>query len=387
MTTANRTEATPGTTWNCPKVPGLRLRHLATKSVYYLYYRTRTGRQRNMKVADERVMTLTQARELARELLQRVAKGEDPAEAKAVADARPTMQMLRDWHLERHANVRNKGGWAEDVERLYRMWVLPHFGPDKAVAEITEFDVSDLHYKMRDQPYRANRCRSMLSKAFNLAEDWGWRPRNSNPVQCAPYKEHKRTRQPEAAEAVRLLIALNAMRAEKPHFVAMVELLCFSGARLREIMHAKWEWVKPSGLHLPDSKTGEKIVPLSSLAREVLAGIPRVKGNPYIIVGQKLGRPLVNPTKPWKELMKAAGITVRLVRHDLRRFFASAGLSLAGLNLNQIGGLLGHMDEATTKRYAYLLTDAAQTQATAAADAVKSIMTGGGKVHQLHAAS
>lgn len=384
MPTAKPSEAVPGTSWLDPKTPGLMLRHLETKSVYYLRYRPRAGGRRNMKLADERTVTLTQARELARGILMRVAAGEDPAAQKKDAAERPTIQMLRDWHIERHASVRNKGGWADDVERLYRMWVLPYFGPDKAVADVTEYDVTDLHYKMRDQPYRANRCRAMLSKAFNLAEDWGWRPRHTNPVVCSPYKEFKRTRQPEAAEAVRLLIALNNLRESKPHFVAMVELLCLTGARLREIMHAKWEWVKPSGLHLPDSKTGEKIVPLNALAREVLASIPRVRGNPYIIVGQRYGRPMINPSKPWKALMKSAGITVRLVRHDLRRFFASAGLS-AGVSLAQIGGLLGHMDESTTKRYAYLLTDEAETQSNVTADRVRSIMSGSGKVLQFQA--
>ena len=59
------------------------------------------------------------------------------------------------------------------------------------------------------------------------------------------YKESKRKRFPDAAEAVRFLVALEAMRKERPYFVALVELLLFTGARLREIMHAEWAWVKP----------------------------------------------------------------------------------------------------------------------------------------------
>ncbi|MER9706009.1 integrase family protein [Mesorhizobium sp. M0204] len=367
-----------GTAWNDPKVPGLRLRYLATKAVYYLAYRTKTGKQRAYKIGDFRFVTLTQARTNAKDVLARVAKGEDPAGVRTELATRPTITDLRDRHME-YAEGRNKAGYRKDNEGLYNNHVIPHFGAGKAVADVTEAEVEALHYKLRKTPSQANRVAALLSKAFNLSEKWGWRPRKSNPVHVERYKEKKRKRMPMADEAVRLLIALNSMRAEQPWFVGLVELLCFTGARLNEVKAAKWEWVKADGLHLPDSKTGEKIVALSALARDVLASIPRVKGNPYIIVGRHGRGHMVNVTKPWARLMKAAEITENLVRHDLRRFFASAGLS-GGLELSQVGGLLGHMDPATTKRYAFLLTGAAQKMADTAAESVKDIMTGGGKV-------
>lgn len=369
----------PGTNWNDPKVPGLRLRYLATKAVYYLSYRTKTGKQRAMKIGDERFITLTQARTNAKDVLARVAKGEDPAGEKAELAARPSMEQLRDWHIERHAKTKNKDSWLSDVTALYANHILPHFGPGKAVADVTEADIEALHHKMRKTPSQANRMAAALHKAFNLAEKWGWRTRKTNPVNVERFKEKKRRRMPQADEAVRLLIALNAMREETPWFVGLVELLCFTGARLNEVMAAKWEWVQPDGLHLPDSKTDEKIIALSALAREVLDGIPKVKKNPYIIVGRHGRGHMVNVTKPWNRLMAAANITENLVRHDLRRFFASAGLS-GGLELSHVGNLLGHMDPATTKRYAFLLTGPAQKMADKASESVKEIMTGGGKV-------
>ncbi|MES0108418.1 site-specific integrase [Mesorhizobium sp. M0013] len=367
-----------GTAWNDPKVPGLRLRYFATKAVWYLFYRTKVGRQRNMKLGDFRFLSLTPARTKAKDILAKVANGEDPAGEKAEAAARPTMAELRDKHME-YAETRNKPGYRKDNEGLYNNHVLPHFGAGKAVADVTEAEVEALHFKMRKTPSQANRVAALLSKGFNLSEKWGWRPRKSNPVHVERYKEHKRKRLPQADEAFRLLLAINALWEASPFFAGLVELLCFTGARRNEIQTAKRSWVKADGLHLPDSKTGEKIVPLSALAREVIAKIPEVKGNPYLIVGRHGRKHMVNVTKPWAALMKAAGIEENLVPHDLRRFFASAGLS-AGLDLTQVGGLLGHMDSQTTKRYAYLLTGAAQKMADTAAESVKEIMTGGGKV-------
>ncbi|NKW09389.1 tyrosine-type recombinase/integrase [Ochrobactrum tritici] len=176
----------------------------------------------------------------------------------------------------------------------------------------------------------------MLSKGMELSEKWGWRPKRSNPVDIDRYKENERSRIPDENEAARLLKALERASEEEPHFVGLVELLLFTGARLGEIKSAKWEWVTPDGLELPDSKTGKKTIPLSDLARHALQNIPRVKGNPYIIVGRRKGRHMVNVTKPWNRLMEAAQIKERLVRHDLRHFFATAGLS-SGLNLDQLG--------------------------------------------------
>lgn len=377
--------AEPGTTWNDPKTPGLSLRFMKTKAVYYLYYRTKGGRERRMKLGDERLYTLTDARERARDILNRVDKGEDPAGQREELTGRPTMADLKRDHLD-HAETRNKASWRGDIEALYDNHVLPHFGAKTAVADITEAEVAALHHKMRKTPAQANRMAAMLHKAFNLAEKWGWRDRNANPVTVERYKENKRKRFPHADEAVRLLIALDAMRPEKPHFVGLVELLCLTGARLTEIQYARREWIRPDGLHLPDSKTGEKIIPLSKLAREVIDEIPAVEGNPYLIVGRRRGRPLVNVSKPWKELMEKARITDTLWRHDLRRFFASAGLS-GGLELSTIGGLLGHMDTQTTKRYAFLLTDAAQEAADRTSERVREIMTGAGKVIPLEVAN
>jgi len=42
-------------------------------------------------------------------------------------------------------------------------------------------------------------------------------------------------------------------------------------------------------LRLPDSKTGQKTVHLNAAAIDVLKNLPRLSGNPYVIVGKKEG--------------------------------------------------------------------------------------------------
>jgi hypothetical protein len=54
---------------------------------------------------------------------------------------------------------------------------------------------SRIHAEMAETPYQANRVLAVLSKAFNLAEVWGWRLDGSNPCRHVQrYREEKRER-------------------------------------------------------------------------------------------------------------------------------------------------------------------------------------------------
>lgn len=73
----------------------------------------------------------------------------------------------------------------------------------------------------------------------------------------------------------------------------MFKLLIFTGARVGEIMTAKWEWVdfEHKVLALLDSKTGKKNIRLSQQDIDILSELPKLPNNPYIIVGKKEGEP------------------------------------------------------------------------------------------------
>ncbi|HHK74151.1 MAG TPA: site-specific integrase, partial [Rhizobiales bacterium] len=108
-------------------------------------------------------------------------------------------------------------------------------------------------------------------------------------------------------------------------------------------------------LRIPDSKTGAKIIRLNEAAMAVLSSLPRLENNPYVIVGNRKGRCLVNIQKPWARLRKSAGLEdVRL--HDLRHSFASI-IASGGGSLQKLGSLLGHSNIQTTMRYAHLFDD------------------------------
>lgn len=338
------------------KVPGLFLRHGARGAVWYLFYRTKDGVKRTPKLGALKVMNRTQAREMAAEILLQAAKGEDPKQ-KAMRErgAGKTMQDLREEYDLMHGNVEIKASTKNTYDILWDKHILPHFGATTPVRSITKHDLVGLKRKLITKTVTYNRATKLLSHAMLLAEEWGWRDEQTNPCyRIKRFKENKRRRVPTPEEAQRLLATIRRWEARNPWFVGMILLLCVTGARKGEIQKARREWFQGDRLMLPDSKTGTKIIPLNSFAQRVVAQIPEVQGNPYLIVGRRPGAFLASPKEPWADLLRDAGIE-DLHMHDLRRFFASVAIS-SGQTLEQAMQLLGHTEAQTTKGYAFLMT-------------------------------
>ena len=116
-----------------------------------------------------------------------------------------------------------------------------------------------------------------------------------------------------------------------PFAVAAIRLLILTGARLREILHARWCDVdfERGLIQLPNSKTGAKPIYLSAAAQELLSDLPRIEGNPYIFAGKKKreteekdGAPRADLKQPWSAVTRAASLEGLRI-HDLRHSFAS----------------------------------------------------------------
>ena len=113
-------------------------------------------------------------------------------------------------------------------------------------------------------------------------------------------------------------------------------------------------------------------MPIGKAALDVLADIPQIEGNPYVITGKVEGQYLTDIQKPWRRLCARAGLDTLHI-HDLRHSFASDALQF-GADLTMIGRLLGHTQVQTTARYAHLKTDPVRTTANKVADAIASAL-------------
>ncbi len=328
----------------------------AGKKSYFLYYRTHDRRQRRPKICDHGIMKCEQARDIAQKWLLEVSQGKDPSADKQELRTSPTLTELAEQYMREHG-PRKKASSRKEDQRLWNQHILPHLGSLK-VSSISRSDIAKLHNAYQHLPTTANRIYSVLSKALNLAELWGYRPNHSNPcLHVKKYKETKRERFLSQEEILRLMSSLDEEEKSCQNIWAVyaIRLLLITGCRLNEILTLKWEEVDYDNqcLRLSDSKTGKKLVYLSTIAVELLKTIPQIEGNVYMICGERRGAHLVNLQKPWQRVRARANLgDVRI--HDLRHTFASIAAS-NGLSLPIIGALLGHKQTQTTARYAHLI--------------------------------
>ena len=315
-----------------------------------------------------------QARARALEILACAKKGIDPRDADARREAEPSMADLGRRFLEEYVPVHCKPSTREEYRRSVRLFVDPVIG-ELRVPEVQRKDIAALHHGLRDKPYQANRTLGVLSKMFNLAEVWGWRPDGSNPCRHVKrYKEHKRERFLSPQETERLGQVLREAEEEMPSAVAAFRLLLLTGCRMSEIRDLRWDYVKGDCIELPDAKTGGRVVPLGPEARAVLSAIPREEDNPWVIAGHLPGSHLTDLQRPWRRIRKQADLEeVRI--HDLRHSFASRALAL-GESLTMIGKLLGHTQVQTTARYAHLARDSIQTAAARITESIGGNLLG-----------
>ena len=345
---------------------------------YLVKYRAGSGRaaqQRWLTLGKHGALTCEQAREMARQALAAVARGEDPQSDKV--NKRKSARMRDLW--ERFASEQlplKKPSTAGDYTRQWEDIIEPAFGA-RPVADLRRSDVERLHKRLRDTPYRANRTLALLSRLMTLAEAWDWRRQGTNPCRYVEkFREEARERYLTAEEIGRLGAAMTEMVAAEeiwPEAAAAVRLLLLTGARRNEILTARWDWVdlERRVINLPDSKTGKKPIYLSEAAVEVIDGLraaSRDPEGPYLLAGRSKGKPLNNLAKPWKRICERAGLSgVRL--HDLRHTAASVAVG-RGVNLPVIGRLLGHRQAQTTMRYTHVDTDPALAAANEIGDAI-----------------
>ncbi|ARJ67426.1 hypothetical protein WV31_18025 [Magnetospirillum sp. ME-1] len=400
------------------KVAGFAIRCQTRAKVYVLKYRV-GGRQRWFTIGKHgSPWTPETARKEARKLLGLVADDKDPAQTKEASKTAMLMADAASKFLEEHAEAKRKARTAEGYRDILNRIVVPAIGSLR-VKDVQRADIAKLHHSLRATPYQANRVLAVLSKLFNLAETWGERTDGTNPCRhIEKFKESKRERFLSADELAALGEVLAAYKGS-PYVAASIKLLVFTGARLQEILTLRWEWIDfaKNEVRLPDSKTGAKTLHLPPPAMAVLADLPQIDGNPFVIVGGKDGACLVNLEKPWRVIRQAA--TVRLWRdhekmgplvqglaekherastyaecqkaaedagielpggmddvriHDLRHAFASVAAS-AGLGLPIIGKMLGHSQPQTTARYAHLAADPVKAAQAAVAGAIAAAMS------------
>jgi len=360
------------------EMPGFGLRVLKSgMKTYQIQYR-KGGRTRRNSIGKHGTITPDEARKIAKETLGRVAKGDNPAEERAIHRGAATVADVCERFMNEYVPIHCKETTAKEYRRSVDMFIKPVIGTRK-VPDIFRTDIAKLHHDLRDKPYQANRTLGVLSVIFNQCEIWGLRPDGSNPCRhVKKYTEKKRERFLSEDELKRLWDTLDECERDGSESAAACNayrLLILTGCRLGEVQTLKWDYIKEDGIYLPDSKTGAKKVYIGQAVHDTLAKIERVEGNPYAIPGTVEGQHLKDMQRPWRRIRDKAELSDLRI-HDLRHSFASFGLA-SGLSLAEIGKLLGHSQIQTTARYAHLAEKVSHDAAETATGKISGLISRG----------
>ncbi len=353
------------------------------RKVYVVQYRLPGSTTKRFTIGQHgSPWTPDMARTEAQIILGMVARGEDPGEAKRKAKADTSVNELCERYLAEGARTKKASTLEMDRSRL-NSHVLPLLG-SKRVSHVSKSDIDrmmkdiaggktskDVKTKSRGRSRVtggegvANRTLGMLGGIFEFAIQEGLR--TDNPTRgVKKYRERKLTRFLSNEELARLGEALRTAETQgvNSFAIAAIRLLLLTGCRKSEILSLKWTEVDigQGFLHLEDSKTGSRSVPIGAPARALLSELPRIAGNNHVICGE--GSDYYRGLqKVWMKIRTNAGLDdVRL--HDLRHSFASMG-ARSGESLLVIGKVLGHATANATGRYAHLSDDPVRTASEA----------------------
>jgi integrase len=326
---------------------GLRVTSAGHRSWICLY--RNKGQKRRFTIGTYPQLGLADARERAKEVLWRAAKGRDPATEKKRGRQAETFRDLAEQYLGEYAKA-NKRSWKADHNILYKD-LIPRFGSRKA-AEISRREIRDLLKAIgeRGAPIQSNRTLEIVRKVFNWAISEELVENNPCDHIAKPSPENQRTRVLTSNEIRHLWAALDT---RPPIFAAAYRLMLATAQRSIEVLGATYDEVGADGWWtIPPGRVKNKTehrVWLSKIARQAIATIePYRDSSPYLFPSRD-GRHLRRLHKTHARLCRVAEISDFKV-HDLRRTAASY-ISAAGISRLIVAKVLNHKEREITAVY------------------------------------
>lgn len=274
------------------------------------------------------------------------------APARAPQSDEPTLRELTDRYRREYIDVYLKPRTASNYRHCLDTYIVPRLG-DLPFTQVTRSMVQSLHASLRAHPAAGDYVLCVLGSLYTrIIRDWelidmrnpvsNTKRFGSRRVERFLTPEERHNLETVLQQGVRMRVASRGYI--EPMSAWALQLLAHTGLRKDEIISLKWPMIdwQHAVFNLPDTKTGQRSVPVSSQVMALLREIQEHTGHPRTgyVIRSRTGRRLTSLNKTWERIRVMAGIPdVRL--HDLRHSFASDAL---------MGGV--HRQPTTTQRYA-----------------------------------
>ena len=359
---------------------GVRVKPSGVKT-FLIQYRNVEGRTRRLVLGQYGALTPENARDVAREKLAGVAKGEDPSADRHAIRAGMSVSEVCDWYLEEAEAGRILGRNRRPIKastlKMDRSRIETHIKPllgSRLVSGLTLRDIegmqADIAAGKSARGRKAGRggkstggsgvasrtvatLRGLLGHAARLNIV------GKNPAegvrQLAVERRQRRLSDDELRHLGQVMRSL-AAEGEHPTGLAAIRLMLLSGFRRMEVLGLERTWVsRPDHcVRFPDTKSGAQIRVLGEAAMTCVAAAPGREGSPFVFPADWGDGHFVGVVRVLDRVCAKAKLK-DVTPHVLRHTFASVAGDL-GFSELTIAGLLGHSARGVTQGYVHLDT-------------------------------
>jgi integrase len=338
---------------------GLSVRVSAGGVKAFVFTKFKHGQLTRITLGRAGAMRLDAARMAAAAYHGQLALGVDVGAARRAAKAveKPeTMQQAFERFL---GSKSRRSRTVADYEGLWRLHVSGGL-KRKAVKDVTSADVEAVKQALGSRRRTANKVVTLIGSIMVKSGRWADNPARG----VAKHQEHVRTRRLSVGELSRVWRAMG----DEPEWGDFFRLLILTGARRTPFCAMRWRdidleagvWMVP--VEWAKSKR-EMAIPLASEAVQILRirlermnldGQANAAAGDWVWPSADSGTGhVVNPEKPWRRVLKAAGVKEKATLHDIRRTLGSR-LAMDGVAGATISKVLGHVSPQSLKAYAHL---------------------------------
>jgi integrase len=348
---------------------------------FLIQYRNVEGRTRRLVLGQYGALTPENARDLAREKLAGVAKGEDPSAERHAVRAGMSVSEVCDWYLEEAEGGRilgrNRRAIKASTLRMDRSRIETHIKPLLGARLVSGLTLRDIEGMQADvaagksaRGRKAGRggkstggsgvaSRTVGTLRGLLGHAARHKVVGKNPAegvrQLAVERRQRRLSDDELRHFGSIMRTL-AAEGEHPTGLAAIRTMLLSGFRRMEVLGLERNWVsrRDHCVRFPDTKSGAQVRVLGEAAIACVETAPRREGSPFVFPADWGHGHFIGVVRVLDRVCMKANLK-EVTPHVLRHTFASVAGDL-GLSELTIAGLLGRSARGVTQGYVHLDT-------------------------------
>lgn len=359
---------------------GVRMKPSGTRT-FIIQYRNVEGRTRRCVIGQYGVLTVEQARDLAKKKLAAVIDGADPSAERHSIRKGLTIAAVCDWYLAeaeagrligRNRRPIKASSIAGDRSRI-ELHIKPLIG-NRVVSQMKLADIERLQGDIAaGRTARARRTgrggqtaggAGVAARSISTLRSLLNHARRLGLIEVSPaagvriMASQKLKRHLSAGEIRHLGKVMMHMESEGEHptGLAAIRVMALTGFRRMEVLAMRKEWVQPDDnlVRFPDTKSGPQMRVAGDAAMNFLEEQALRSHSPFVFPADWGDGHFIGVVRVLDRVCARAGLE-NVTPHTLRHSFASMAAS-QGFSELTISGLLGHAPRGVTQRYVHLDT-------------------------------